>query len=83
MKIHFATCNREVALEFLQKLYPSTKVEDTPEDAGPLLDLVEKDIVRIQDPNYHNPAKVIPATHWAEASRDDFMRICQEFHNKH
>jgi hypothetical protein len=37
-------------------------VTDTPDCAGPLLDLVEADEVRVQDPMMHQPAAIIPST---------------------
>lgn len=63
MDFQFATCDRVRALGFLKKFYPGRVVEDTPESAGPLLDLVERDIVRIPDPDYHNGA-MFPSTNW-------------------
>lgn len=53
MKFQFATCDRKRALKFLQKFYPSRDLHDTPDSAGPLLDLVEKDVIRIPDPDFH------------------------------
>ena len=48
MNIEFATCNKETAFGYLEKVYPSKKL--TKEMVSKLLDLVEKDIVRVQDP---------------------------------
>lgn len=76
----FATCERERALAFLRKLYPNRKVEDTKKCAGPLLDLVEKDVVRITDPDHHQ-AMVVPGTHWVEEERGDIVALCQKFHD--
>ena len=56
MLLQFATCERPRALRFLQKLYPSCTVADTPESAGPVLDYVEADIIRIGDPDHHRGA---------------------------
>jgi len=53
MSFAFATCNRQNALGFLKKLYPSSLVEDTPESVKPLLDIIEADELRICDPDYH------------------------------
>ncbi len=60
----FATCDRNRALYFLQEVYPSRKIEDTPESAGLLLDLVEQDLIRIQDPlMYGKRIQVVPGKH--------------------
>jgi len=78
MNIQFATCERKRALEYLQKVYPGEKIEDTPESAGKLLDLVEKDIVRIQDPYmYGDRIGVIPGKKWDEKYRRDVIKAVQ------
>ena len=83
MAIEFATCERSRALEFIQRVYPSKKITDTPASAGPLLDLVEKDIVRIQDPALHgNNGKIAVspnAENWDEKYRADVIAACKIF----
>lgn len=81
MNIQFATCCRKSALEYIQKVYPSREITDTPDSAGLLLDFVEKDIVRIQDPRMYGPQiSVIPATNWDEKYKDDIFQACMKFH---
>ena len=46
----FATWDRKLALKFLQGHHPSWNLEDTPERAGPVLDLVEENLFLIVDP---------------------------------
>lgn len=81
MNIEFATCERHRALEFIQRVYPSKTITDTPDCAGPLLDLVERDIVRIQDPTmYGGQIAVSPsANNWDEKYRDDVVAACKLF----
>jgi hypothetical protein len=81
MNIEFATCERKRALEFIQRVYPSKTITDTPECAGPLLDLVERDIVRIQDPMmYGDRIAVSPnAKNWDEKYRDEVIAACRLF----
>ena len=81
MNIEFATCERKRALEFIQHVYPSKTITDTPDCAGPLLNLVERDIVRVQDPMlYGNRIAVSPnATNWDEKYRDDVVAACKMF----
>ena len=80
----FATCNRRDALEFLRVLYPDRTIEDSPECAGPLLDLVEKDFLRIRDPAMHGHPTVVQGKRWAESelSIDEALRVCQDFHQR-
>lgn len=81
MTIQFATCCRKTALEYIQAVYPSKKISDTPESAGKLLDFVEKDIVRIQDPRmYGSQVQVTPATNWDEKYREEIVSACLIFH---
>ena len=82
MIFHFATCERWRALHFLQTVYPSKTVTDTPGCAGPILDLVEKDLIRVQDPMMHSVSgriQIIPGTHFSEAMRQSITDVCREF----
>lgn len=81
--MQFATCDRSRALFFLQEVYPSKNIEDTPESAGSLLDLVEQDVVRIQDPSmYGKRIQVVPGTNWKEETREQVTQACMIFHGK-
>ena len=81
MTIKFATCERNRALEYIQRVYPSKVITDAPASAGPLLDFVEKDIVRIQDPTmYGNTIQVVPTdANWDEKYRVDVAAACRLF----
>ena len=79
MNLQFATCERHRALSFLKKLYPSYAITDTPENAGPILDLVAADIVRVTDPDFHQ-GMIVPGTHWDEQKRDEVVKIGKAFH---
>ena len=81
MNIEFATCERKRALGYIQQVYPSRVITDTPDSAGPLLDLVEQDIVRIQDPAmYGGRIEVSPnATNWQEKYREEVIAACKLF----
>ena len=57
MMIQFATCNPKRALEFLRKMYP--ELPNLSWDDLPLtLDALKKDLIRVQDPDYHKPCQV-------------------------
>lgn len=74
---HFATCERGTALRFIKAVYPSYTIDDTPESAGLLLDFIEKDIVRVQDPMMHgNRPQIIPSKNWDEKYRDGVVKAC-------
>ena len=81
--IHFATCERHRALEFLKKLYPSQEITDTKDCAGDFLDLVAKDIVRVQDPMMHGlRCQVIPGNNWSESYTQEVLTSIAKFHGK-
>lgn len=74
MLIEFATCNRRTALEFLQQALPLLKLTDTPESIGALLNLVERGIVRIQDPSmYGFRIGIILGANWNESFREEVL----------
>jgi len=84
MAISFATCNRNTALGYLQKVCPSSDITDTEDSAGPLLDFVEKDLVRIQDPMMHgSKIGVIAGDKWSEDEdvRKEIVAACEIFYN--
>lgn len=80
MKFSFATCERNRALGFLQKVLPSKKITDTPESAKNFLDYVQADIVRVQDPYMHgNRIAIIPGNNWDESKRTDILESAKLF----
>jgi hypothetical protein len=83
MAFQFATCERKRALEFIQRVYDHD-ISDTPESAGPLLDLVAQDLVRVQDPMMHGTSpQVVPGTKWVESAemREKVVAACKLFHD--
>jgi hypothetical protein len=79
--LQFATCERDTALRYLAKLYPSRIVEDAPHSAKQLLDLIEADIVRVADPAYHG-GQILPGTNWDESKRNEVVTVCAAFHQR-
>lgn len=80
----FATCDRRRALGFLKALYPGSEVADTPEDAGPVLDLVEADIIRIPDPMMHGSrVAIMPSKNWDATREEEFVGALRKFHESH
>ena len=71
MSVQFATCNRKTALEYLEKLYPSYTV--TEEVAKPFLDLLEKDIIRLQDPFMYPRVAVVPGKNYKDEHQGEVM----------
>ena len=77
MTLQFATCDRLRALGFVASVYPEGKITDSPDSAGPLLDLVQSDVVRILDPAMHGKASIVPGTNWSESRRQQVIAACE------
>ncbi len=60
----FATCNKQMALRHLRLAYPGYEI--TEEDVIKIMPYIEKDIVRIQDPEFHSPPQVVAGSNWVE-----------------
>ena len=71
-----ATSDRSMGLRFLRKARPSGTFEDAPDSAGPFLDLVAQDVIRIQDPDFHPACEVVPGMKWSEDRRAEVVAIC-------
>ncbi len=81
MLIQFATNDRADALRNLRGFYPNCVIEDTPESASHVLDLVTEGICRIPDPTMHPNGAIFPSE---TATEDDVSRakkIFQSFHD--
>ena len=77
--IQFATCNRGDALRYIQRVYPGKTIADEG-IVSELLDYVQQDIVRIQDPMmYGNRIAIIPATNFNENMREEITAIARRF----
>ena len=57
--------------------------EITEEDVIKIMPYIEKDIVRIQDPDFHSPPKVVADTNWVEdeEKRKQISKDFKEFHD--
>lgn len=75
MSFQFATCDRNFALLFLQSEYPTKLVDAT--TVGPLLDLIGADLIRVQDPKYHQPCQIVPGKKWDDSRRIEVVSLCQ------
>lgn len=69
MSFAFATCDRNRALEFLKKLYPSAVVEDADDSVKDLLDIIEADEIRVCDPDFHG-GQIIRSGNWNDTSHE-------------
>lgn len=69
MSFAFATCERNRALGFLKKLYPSSAVEDSDDSVKDLLDLIEADEIRVCDPDFHG-GQIIQGANWNDATHE-------------
>jgi len=68
----FGTNNRKTALEYIQRSEPSKN--HTEESAVKLLDLVEKDVVRVGDPFMHGgKSPITPSDTYTDDMHNEVM----------
>lgn len=75
--MQFATCDWQVAMGFLQNLYPSKVI-----DFGgmpKLKKLVVEDVLRIQDPDFHKPCQIVRGNKYLDSHHDEVREAIQEF----
>jgi len=77
MTFSFATCNRSFALDFLKRMYPEREGRDVP-FVHDLLDYVEKDVIRIQDPMMHSSPQIIAWKNWSDAEQENIVKLAQQ-----
>ncbi len=78
MHVRFETCERRRALGFLRKFYPNAKLEDKG-NTKDVLDLVEADIIRIPDPQFHPGGRIYPSSNWDDLNKDQYMKTLKEW----
>lgn len=70
--MNFASCQwNPYAKSFLQKMYPSKPVND--DEIPKLIDLINKDVLRIQDPEYHKPCQIIAGNKYQGEEHDSLI----------
>ncbi len=76
----FATCDKNMAISFLKKLYPNGKVNE--QTCALIMPFITSDIVRIQDPDFHKPSQVVAGKNWSEnkEEREKISAIFKDFH---
>lgn len=75
--MQFATCDWGRALVFLKRLYPSKNIDEN--KIPKLKKLVQDDILRIEDPDFHKPAKITEGKKYLESFNSDISEAINEF----
>ena len=77
MSFQFASCQWEpYAKSFLQKMYPSKTIEE--EKIPLLVDLIKRDVLRIQDPDMHRPCQIVAGKEY-ESGKGEVDAAIEEF----
>jgi hypothetical protein len=77
VNIMFATCAPNSALAFIRQMYPNQKVEW---EMMPLLEeLIKQDILRVQDPNFHQPCQIVPGNNYRKEHDGQIQEAINEF----
>ncbi len=74
---HFATCDRKTAMQFLERGYPTRNINFNNESISAMLDLIENDVMRVQDPQMHGSPNLISGQKYSSMSRDAILAICR------
>jgi len=73
----FATCAPNSALAFIRQMYPNQKVEW---EMMPLLEeLIKQDILRVQDPNFHQPCQIVTGKNYRKEHDVQIQEAINEF----
>jgi hypothetical protein len=77
----FASCDWNGfpgARNHIQKMYPNKVIDDT--KISKLIDLINKDILRVQDPDCHQPCQIVQGTKFKEDEHQELVDAAiQEF----
>lgn len=80
MGFSFATCEKNMAMRHLRLAYPNHII--TEESVKDIMPWIIKDIVRIQDPEFHQPCQVIAGKNWSE-DKETRAKIENDFKRFH
>lgn len=80
MSIIFATCDVKKAMGFINKMYPSHK-DLIEEDIPQLVKLINRDVVRVQDPDFHQPCQIIEGRNYTKEYSVDIFDAISELKN--
>lgn len=64
MNIQFATCDWNRAKEFIGKMYPNKTLDESKIEE--LISLIKKDILRVEDPDFHKPCRITQGKKYEE-----------------
>lgn len=74
----FASCQwNPYAKSFIEKMYPSKKIED--EKIPKLIKLINEDILRVQDPALHQPCQIIAGSNYSSNKKAEVEEAIEEF----
>lgn len=77
MCFQFASCQWEpYAKSFLQKMYPSKTIEE--EKIPLLVDLIKRDVLRVQDPDMHQPCQIVAGKRY-DSGKGEVDAAIEEF----
>ena len=77
MGFYFASCQPEFALRFIQKMYPDKTI--TWDDIPLLAALVSRDVLRVQDPDFHQPCQIVTSTKYKPEHKQEVDDALTEF----
>jgi hypothetical protein len=77
----FATCECPRALGFINKMYPNHK-DLVKEDIPLLYELIQQDVLRVQDPDFHQPCQIIAGNKYSKEYDQQIQGAIKELQSK-
>ncbi len=76
--MQFASCQwNPYAKMFIQKMYPSKIIDDSKMPL--LIGLINEDVLRVQDPDFHYPCQVVAGTNYGVLRDKEISEAISEF----
>lgn len=74
----FATCEPVRALQFINRMYPDRK-DLTAKDIPLLYALIKRDVLRVQDPDFHQPCQIVVGNNYTQNHKTEISMAIDEF----
>ena len=82
MSFVFATCQRGMALMHLKKAFPEKQFIDEG-IVKEFLDMVEADILRVGDPDFHRKGQIFEGKNLTEENKVLAISVCKRFNSEY
>ncbi|MFW6173692.1 MAG: hypothetical protein ACOC5T_08105, partial [Elusimicrobiota bacterium] len=75
IKMMFASCQKNMVIDFIRHFYPTFQESDSPK----MMSLIDKDILRVTDPNMHGQAELVHGKKYDSKFDGEINEAVKEF----